>query len=78
MNNEIEKQTQELVNMLQLVKTEFIKNKEELAVSVRIDVVSTQLKDILYNSSNYEELRSKLEDYIQNLFNYNKTNNSEK
>lgn len=73
--NNINKEAEDLVNKLTLIRNEFIKNKNELLVSVRKDVVCANLKDILQNSNNYEDLKNKLENYIQQLMNIEKTDN---
>ena len=54
--DDINKEAQEMVNKLTVVRDEFIKNKQELAVSVRKDVVCANLKDCLNNCNTYEEL----------------------
>lgn len=80
MSNEMEKQAQELVNKLTIIKQEFIKNKEELLVSIRRDEVAVQLKDILNNSNTLQELQQNIQNYINTLYFYNKgviTNKSE-
>lgn len=67
MNPEITDQENKLVEQLNLVKEKFLKNMEELEVSIRKDVVAVQLKDILKNNNNYEDLKLNIEKYIDTL-----------
>ena len=64
---ENENQLNNLVEKLNLVKTDYVKTKQELAVSIRRDVVALALKNIL-NSHTDLELREALNNYIENLF----------
>lgn len=64
---ENENQLNNLVEKLDLVKTDYVKTKQELAVSIRRDVVALELKNIL-NSHTDLELREALNNYIENLF----------
>ena len=64
---ENENQLNNLVEKLNLVKTDYVKTKQELAVSIRRDVVALELKNIL-NSRTDLELREALNNYIENLF----------
>lgn len=63
----INKEAQEIVNKLTLVRDEFIKNKEELSVSIRKDIVCANLKDLLKNNTDYNSLKNGIEKYIQQL-----------
>lgn len=63
----MEKEAAYLIEQLNMVRQAFIKQKDTLAVSIRKDLVKADLKDILYNSNSYEELRNKLNEYIDNL-----------
>ena len=63
----MEKEAAYLIEQLNIVREAFIKQKDTLAVSIRKDLVKADLKDILYNSNSYEELRNKLNEYIDNL-----------
>lgn len=63
----MEKEAAYLIEQLNIVREAFIKQKDTLAVSIRKDLVKADLKDILYNSNNYEELKTKLNKYIDNL-----------
>lgn len=56
-----------IVEKLLLVKDEYIKTKDELAVSIRRDIVKAELKDILSSNGTYPELKSAIEDYIAKL-----------
>lgn len=60
-------QAKEIVNRLSLVKEEFIRDKEELKLSIRRDVIITQLKDILVNNVDIHSLRNAIEELIQEL-----------
>lgn len=64
---ENENQLNNLVEKLNLVKADYVKTKQELAVSIRRDVVALELKNIL-NSHTDLELRKALNNYIENLF----------
>ena len=57
----------EYIDKLNTVKEEFIRLKKEQLVSVRKDYVKTELKDILLNTTSYEELQQSLQKYIDNL-----------
>ena len=63
-NNNLEN----LVKGLTIVKEEFFKNKDELKVSKRKDVVAVELKTILDNNIDYTSLKSALQVYIDNLY----------
>lgn len=58
----------ELVNQLEIVKTEFIKDKELLKISRRNDVIAVELKTILANNTTYETLKDGIETYINKLY----------
>lgn len=58
----------ELVKQLEIVKTEFIKDKELLKVSRRNDVIAVELKTILANNTTYDTLSSAIESYIDKLY----------
>ena len=60
-------QLEGMVEGLTAVRDEFIKNKEELKYSIRKDVVSLQLKSILNDCDNYNELRAQIEKLIAEL-----------
>lgn len=60
-------QLEGMVEGLTAVRDEFFKNKEELKYSVRKDVVAVQLRSILDESKNYDEIKNKLEIYITEL-----------
>ena len=67
MNQNMNEQETKLIEQLNLVKEKFIKNIEELEVSIRKDVVAIQLKDILKNNNNFENLKIAIENYINTL-----------
>lgn len=64
-----DEQTKQIIERLQLVKDEFIKSKDELAVSIRKDVVAAELKDILLKNKDYESLKKSIDTFIKNLYN---------
>lgn len=66
-NEELKKKAEEVVEQLSAVREEFIKDKKELEISIRKDVVKTELKSILSESSDYDTLKKSLEVYIENL-----------
>lgn len=61
-------QLEGMVEGLTAVKEEFFRLKDEEKVSVRKDVVATELKQILNDSSDYETIKSKITDYIAKLY----------
>lgn len=75
--DDIGKEAQEMVNKLTVVRDEFIKNKQELTVSVRKDVVCANLKDCLNNCNTYEELTEQLQKFIDNLMSIGDDNKDE-
>lgn len=77
MLNNFDELTNKFVNDLTLVKEEFIKDKQELAVSIRKDVVAVQLKELLDSNTDYYNLKSALEMYIQTLYKLNKEESNE-
>ena len=66
----IEEQAQKLIERLTVVKDEFIRNKDELLVSVRKDVVASELKDIISKNTDYQSLAQALEIYISNMYKF--------
>lgn len=66
----IEEQAQKLIERLTVVKDEFIRNKDELLVSVRKDVVASELKDIMSKNTDYQSLTQALEIYISNMYKF--------
>lgn len=61
-------QLEDMVDKLNVVKQEFFKDKEELKVSIRKDVVAVELKSILQNTDNYLSLKKCIQDYIDQLY----------
>lgn len=57
-----------LVQGLTIIKDEFIRNKEELKVSRRKDVVAVELKSILDNNSDFNSLKTAIQEYIDDLY----------
>ena len=77
MLNNFDELTNKFVNDLTLVKEEFIKDKQELAVSIRKDVVAVQLKELLDSNTDYYNLKSALQMCIQTLYKLNKEESNE-
>jgi hypothetical protein len=61
-------QLEGMVEGLTAVKEEFWRNKAELEVSIRKDVVAVELKSIIENTDNYLNLKAALKEYIDNLY----------
>ncbi len=59
--------TENIIEKLLLVKDDYIKTKDELAISIRKDLVKIELKDILSTNGTYPELKSAIENYIEKL-----------
>lgn len=68
----LNQEAQEMVNKLTIIRDEFIKNKEELSVSVRKDIICANLKDLLKNNKDYDSLKLGLENFITELLNFKK------
>lgn len=66
MNNEIN--LENMVDKLNLVKTEFIKDKELLKVSIRKDVVAVELKAMLDTNTDFNSLKTAILQYIDALY----------
>lgn len=62
-----DQQVSNLLNQLNLVKDKFIKQAQELEISTRNDVVAVTLKDLIKNSKDYDDLKNKLNNYIDSL-----------
>lgn len=62
-----DQQVSNLLNQLNLVKDKFIKQAQELEISTRNDVVAVTLKDLIKNSRDYDDLKDKLNNYIDIL-----------
>jgi hypothetical protein len=62
-----DQQVSNLLNQLNLVKDKFIKQAQELEISTRNDVVAVTLKDLIKNSKDYDDLKDKLNNYIDIL-----------
>ena len=60
-------QEKELVDNLILVKEEYIKMKEQLAISLRKDVLLIELKDMLNTNTDFFSLKNAIEEYIIKL-----------
>lgn len=57
-----------LVKGLNEVREIMDKQRDELAVSIRRDVVAVQLKDMLESHSSFYSLKDALESYIKELY----------
>lgn len=57
-----------LVQGLTIIKDEFIRNKEELKVSKRKDIVAVELKSILDSNSDFNSLKTAIQEYINDLY----------
>lgn len=64
---ENENQLETFVEKLTMVKDDYIKSKQELAVSIRKDVVAVELKNILKTTSDLD-LRNAISKYVDDLF----------
>lgn len=64
---DLKKQEEELVSNLILVKEEYVKMKEQLAVSLRKDVLLIELKDMLNTNTDFFSLKNAIEEYIIKL-----------
>lgn len=67
-NENLKSQANKIIEQLTAIKSEFLKDKEELSLSIRRDTVSVELKDILNNYKDYSSLKQAIEEYIKNLF----------
>ena len=67
MDNTLKEQEQKLIENLLIVKEDYQKTKEQLALSIRKDVLLVELKDIIIQNKDYESLKNSLEYYIKNL-----------
>ena len=63
----LKKQAEKVLEQLIAVKEEFLKNKDELEVSIRKDIVKAEIKAILSEATDYESLRDMIEAYINSL-----------
>lgn len=57
-----------LVNRLLEVKEVMNKQRDDLEVSIRKDVLAVELKDLLDSHSSFYSLKNALEEYIKNLY----------
>ena len=60
-------QLEGMVEGLTTIKEEFFRLKDEQKVSIRKDAIAVQLKTILQDSSNYDEIKYKIENLIKEL-----------
>lgn len=61
-------QLEGMVEGLTAVRDEFFKLKNEAKVSKRKDVVAVELKSILDKTDNYNDLKTAIQEYIENLY----------
>lgn len=67
MEEENQKLLNEFLDKMGMVKEEFIRLKKYEKVSVRKDIVKSELQDILNKSQSYKDLTNNLQTYINNL-----------
>lgn len=68
-NEEIGELTKQFINKLDMVRQDYIRCKDDLAVSVRKDVVSANIKSFIVDSNgSYDLLVEKLQTYIKSLY----------
>ncbi len=65
---ELNRLEKNLVERLNEVKDIMDAQRDELAVSIRKDVVAVQLRDIMESNTTIYSLRNALEDYIRDLY----------
>ena len=63
----VKEQAEKLLKQLELVKTEYVKNRDELSVSIIKDEVAVELKSILDESKDYTSLHSAILFYIEKI-----------
>lgn len=66
-NDSLKATAEKVIEQLSAVKEEFIKNKEELELSIRRDVVKVELKSIIAENKDYDSLKKALEKYVDNI-----------
>lgn len=67
-NNSLQELENNLVGRLSEVKEIMNKQRDELSVSIRRDVVATELKSILLDNADFYSLKESLESYIKSLY----------
>lgn len=60
------------VRQLSMLRERYLQLIEEFKVSIRKDIVASELKDILVSNSDGFQLRAALEEYIESLYKVNK------
>lgn len=63
----VSEQLTDFVNKLSIVRDDYVATKNELHNSIRKDIVKAELKDILYDSKDFDTLKINIEKYISNL-----------
>lgn len=58
---------EDLVNKLLTIRDDYKNTKEQLAISIRKDILLTELKDMLMENHDFYSLKNAIEDYIRNL-----------
>ena len=69
-NESLKTQAEKVIEQLTAVKEEFVRDKEELALSIRRDVVKVELRAILQDNTDYNSLKNAIEKYINNLLKF--------
>ena len=64
---DLKKQEEDLVNKLLLIRDDYKQTKEQLALSIRKDILLAELKDMLMENHDFYSLKNAIEDYICNL-----------
>ena len=57
-----------LVDRLMFVRDVMNKQRDDLAVSVRKDVIAVELKQMLLANTDFHSLKNAIEEYIENLY----------
>lgn len=66
-NIDLIQQGKDIVEKLSIVRDDYIATKTELKLSIRKDIVSAELKEILSANPDFYSLRNALEEYINSL-----------
>lgn len=63
----LKKLEEDVVNKLIAVRDDYKATKEELAISIRKDILLAEFKDMLMENHDFYSLKNAIEDYIQKL-----------
>lgn len=66
--NSLKEMEKVLVDRLLKVKEVMNKQRDDLAVSIRKDVVAVELKQMLIANTDFPSLKNAIEEYIENLY----------